>query len=646
MQQSRLPEVRNRTVPAPSGESPLSAGRGRILALALGALGVVYGDIGTSPLYAIKECFHGIHAIEVNQDNIFGVISLVFWSLTMVVSVKYVGFIMRADNRNEGGIFALLALIPSDRKRVAPRLYSLVILIAILGAALLYGDGIITPSITVLSAVEGLEVATHALAPVVVPITCAILFVLFLVQHRGTMEIGRVFGPVMMLWFVVISGLGLKEVLVNPHILSAVNPKHAYDFFAANRLHGMVVLGSVVLCITGGEALYADMGHFGRTAIKLSWLTVAYPALLLNYFGQGALLLDHPELAFNPFYGVVPPFLLYPLVILSTIASVIASQSMISGVFSLTQQAVQLGFCPRLRIIHTSRETQGQIYIPAVNYAMMLACIGLVLAFKGSSGLAGAYGIAVTATMTLTSFLYFFVLTKTWNRPLWQALPVVLLFLVFDVSFFGANLLKVLDGGWFTLMVALVVMIAMVTWRDGRSELARIMLNSRLPLDLFLADLAEHEPYRVPGTAVFMSVSPVGTPPALLHHLKHNQVLHQKVVLLSMRAVDVPVVPVPERLNIESYEHGFYRVVAMYGFMERPNVPEIMQLACEAGLQTEMADTSFFLGRESLLTTGHSKMMRWRKALFAIMSRNAGTAPSFFGIPPHRVVELGIQVEL
>ncbi|MEM5786633.1 MAG: KUP/HAK/KT family potassium transporter, partial [Syntrophobacteraceae bacterium] len=421
------------------------------LFLALGALGIVYGDIGTSPLYAIRECFHGSHAIALTPGNIFGVLSLVFWAMTMVICIKYVVFVLRADNHQMGGIFALLALIPADPSRTSPRLYSRIVFAAMVGAALLYGDGVITPAISVLSAIEGLEVATEAAKPIIVPLTCVILMALFLVQRRGTGAIGTVFGPIMIIWFASIAALGTHEIISRPEILAAINPVHAIQFFVTNKFHGLVVLGSVVLVITGGEALYADMGHFGRNPIRLSWLGMAFPALLLNYFGQGALLLNNPDFAFNPFYGLVPRTLLYPMVILATMATIIASQAMISGIFSLTQQAIQLGFCPRMQIIHTSRETQGQIYIPEVNYLMMLACIGLVILFKKSSALAGAYGIAVTADMALTSIFFFFVAKKTWNWSLVKAVPLLVLFLFFDLSFFSANLLKVLDGGWITL---------------------------------------------------------------------------------------------------------------------------------------------------------------------------------------------------
>ncbi|HQN18761.1 MAG TPA: KUP/HAK/KT family potassium transporter [Syntrophobacteraceae bacterium] len=615
------------------------------LSLALSSLGIVYGDIGTSPLYAVRECFHGTHAVSLTEGNIFGVLSLVFWSMTMVICIKYVVFVMRADNRSMGGIFALLALIPSDGRRVSPRLRAGVVVAAILGASLLYGDGVITPAISVLSAIEGLEVATEAARPLVLPLTCGILLLLFLVQHRGTADIGSVFGPIMIVWFFTIAFLGGRAIVERPEILRALNPFNAYEFFAVNRVHGLVVLGSVVLCITGGEALYADMGHFGRNPIRLSWLGLAFPALLLNYFGQGALLLKDPNFAFNPFYGLVPRTLLYPMVFLSTVATIIASQAMISGIFSLTQQAVQLGLCPRVRIVHTSRETEGQIYIPEVNYLMMVACIGLVVVFKKSSGLAGAYGIAVTADMAFTSVLFFFVITKTWGWSLKRAIPLLVLFLIFDLSYFGANLLKVFDGGWVTLTIAAVIAVAMTTWKDGRAELARKMLASRLPVDIFLSDVAGHNPPRVRGTAIFMSVSPVGIPISLLHHYKHNQVLHEKVVLLSIRSTDAPVLQDEEKVKIEDLGQGFYRIVAFYGFAEKPNVPEIMRLASLQGLVTDPATTTYFLSRESLLTGGDSRMMRWRKALFVYLSRNAGAATAYFDVPPDRVVELGLQIQ-
>jgi len=617
----------------------------KTLSLALGALGVVYGDIGTSPLYAIRECFHGLHAIELTENNIMGVLSLVFWSLTVVVSVKYVTFILKADNNGEGGIFALLSLVPKPVRRISQGARSAVVLAGIFGAALLYGDGIITPAISVLSAVEGLTVATEAARPMVLPCTIVILFALFLAQYRGSSAIGNVFGPIMMLWFVTIAVFGMESIIRNPRVFLAINPAYGYEFFAVNHLHGMVVLGSVVLCITGGEALYADLGHFNRKAIRMSWLGIVFPALLLNYYGQGAKLLEQPELAFNPFYGLVPRSLLYPMVVLSTIATIIASQAMISGVFSLTQQAVQLGYLPRVHITHTSEETRGQIYISWVNWAMMFACIGLVLAFRESSRLAGAYGIAVTATMTATSIIYFYVVSKTWNWSFWKAVPLVGIFLFFDLAYFGANLLKILDGGWFTLAVGTLIMVMMTTWKDGREKLSRKKLASRSPLAPFLEEVAKQQPLRVPGTAVFMTISPVGTPAPLTHHFRHNHVLHEQVVLLSIIPVDVPHISPGERLTVEALGQGFYRLEAYYGFTESPHVPKIMHQAEHLGLKTDPATTTFYLGRETLLTTGKSRMMRWRKALFAFISRNIQSPAVYFRLPPDRVIELGVEVE-
>ena len=614
--------------------------------LALGALGVVYGDIGTSPLYAVRECFSGPHAITLNEVNLFGVVSLIFWSLSIVVTVKYVGFILRADNHGEGGIFALLGLITGSNAKLPPRMRAAVSLGAIFGAALLYGDGIITPSISVLSAIEGLEVATETAKPFIVPLTCAVLVALFLLQKRGTAGIGKIFGPVMIVWFVTIGTTGLLEILRFPRILAGLDPRYALNFFEANHLHGFVVLGSVVLCITGGEALYADLGHFGRRAIKRSWLSLAFPALLLNYFGQCALLLSNSGAALNPFYGLVPIGLLYPMVALATLATVIASQALISGAFSLTQQAIQLGFSPRIQIVHTSAEVKGQIFIPAVNYALMVACLLLVLSFRESGRLAGAYGLAVTATMGLTSGLYLVTAIYAWRWPMWKALPPVGLFLLFDLGFFGANVLKILDGGWITLVVAIVITTVFTTWKKGREELKRKLFAGRLPLDDFLSDLAQHALHRVRGTAVFMTLSPEGVPSTLLHHVKHSQVLHEHVVLLTIESAEVPKIEDDQRVNLQRFGQGFYRLTALYGYMETPNIPRILKLAAKIGMPMEPLKTSFYLGRETLLTSGTSKMRRWRKNLFALMSRNSTNPTTFFGIPPNRVVELGAQVKL
>ena len=612
--------------------------------LAVGALGIVYGDIGTSPLYTIRECFHGTHAIALNGPNILGVLSLVFWSITAIISIKYVVFILKADNRCEGGIFALLGLLGLEAQ-ISSRVRRMALIAAIIGAGLLYGDGVITPAISVLSAVEGLEVATKAAEPYVLPITCLILVLLFLVQRKGTSKIGRAFGPIMMIWFFCIGVFGLMEVSRNPSILFAVNPVHAFDFFARNSLHGVVVLGSVVLCITGGEALYADLGHFGKRPIRMSWFVVVCPALLLNYFGQGALLLSHPESASNPFYGMAPEVLLYPMVVLSTMATVIASQALISGIFSLTQQAIQLGLCPRMRIIHTSDEVMGQIYIPVVNYMLMLACIGVSIGFGRSTGLAGAYGIAVTGTMAITSILYFLVITSRWRWPLWQAVPLIVFFLLFDFSYLGGNLLKIMDGGWFTILLAALVAVCLSTWRRGREELSSRLNLERLPMSVLIEDIEKHKLPRVPGTGVFLSISSSGAPVTLLHHLKHNQVLQEKVVLLTIQRMDVPVVSDSDRVRVQEIGAGFYRLTAMNGFMQRPDVPKMLKIASNK-LNLDTATTTFYLGRETLVTTGKAKMMRWRKALFVFMSRNAVTPAAFFNLPSNRVVELGAQVEI
>ncbi|MHC1742937.1 MAG: potassium transporter Kup [Syntrophobacteraceae bacterium] len=655
MGSSSVPVAEHSSQPSSGGPS-FSSGHGgpneqqglkRKLVLALGALGVVYGDIGTSPLYTIKECFHGPHAIATTQDNIMGVMSLIFWSLTMVVSIKYVMFILRADNHGEGGIYALAALFLSKgRQSVSPRRVNVLILLAIFGAALLCGEGLITPVISVLSAMEGLNVATTRAEPFVLPISCGVLLGLFLLQSQGTERIGKVFGPVMIFWFIALAILGMMQVIRVPGILAAMDPRHAVHFFAVNHLHGVVVLGSVVLCITGCEALYADMGHFGSGPIRLSWITLVFPALLFNYFGQTALLIEDPQAAVNPFYGLVPRLLLYPMVALATTAAVIASQAMISGVFSLIQQAIQIGYCPRLRIVHTSGETKGQIYMPWVNSMMMIGCLGLALTFKASSNLAAAYGIAVTGTMCISTLVYFHITRYNWGWPRWNALVLAGIFFCFDVSYFGANLLKFFDGGWFAVSVAIFLFVMMVTWRDGRAILKKRFEESQVPLDVLMSDITTYKLVRTPGTGFFLSVSLVGTPLVLLHLLKHTEALPERVFVLSIVSTDTPYVPQEQRLEVTDKGLGFYRIVASYGFMETPSIPEIIELANQRGLDVDSYATSFYLGRESLLTTGSSNMSLWRKGLFAFLSRNAWNVSNFFGIPPGRVVELGSQVEL
>jgi KUP system potassium uptake protein len=619
----------------------------RTLLLGLGALGVVYGDIGTSPLYTVKECFHGPHAVALTPANLLGVMSLIFWSLTVVVTIKYVTFILRADNEGEGGIYALAALfLGKGARQVSEKTVKRLVILGIFGAALLYGDGLITPVISVLSAVEGLNVATKAAEPVVLPISCGVLFGLFLFQNQGTERIGKVFGSIMLFWFSSLAVLGLMQVLRKPEILAALDPRYAVAFFAANHLHGVVVLGAVVLCITGGEALYADLGHFGRGPIRLSWTTLVFPALLLNYFGQTALLLENAAAAYHPFYGLVPRVLLYPMVALATTATVIASQAMISGVYSLTQQAIQIGYCPRLRIVHTSGETKGQIYMPWVNTMMMIGCLGLALAFKESSRLASAYGIAVTGTMAITTLIYYYVTRYNWGWPLWKALLPAGIFLFFDLSYFGANLLKFVDGGWFAVTVAVLLTVIMITWRDGRALLAKRYVDARVPVDVILKDIKTYKLVRTPGTGTFLAISPVGIPITLLHLLKHTESLPQRVVLMSIVSANTPYVSRGERLAVTDLGQGFHRVIATYGFMETPNVPEILDIATEKGLELDAYSTTFYVNRETLLSTGEAKMFSWRKGLFAFLSRNAWNVTTFFGIPPNRVVELGSQVEL
>ncbi len=636
------------------GAAPLTDGghghpHGSIWMLAFGALGVVYGDIGTSPLYALRECFVGPHGMPITPQNVIGVLSLIFWSLTTVVSVKYLMFVMRADNEGEGGILALLALVappgaPTSRRR------GILVLIGLFGAALLYGDGVITPAISVLSAVEGLEVATMWFDPFVVPIAVAILVGLFAVQRHGTAGLGAIFGPTMLVWFSVIGVLGLSSMLNHRGgllaLFGALNPLHALQFFLANGVHGFLVLGAVVLVVTGGEALYADMGHFGARPIRVAWYAVVFPALLLNYFGQGALFLEEGAAVTHPFFEIAPDWALYPLVALSTIATVIASQALISGSFSLTQQAVQLGYAPRFNIIHTSESAAGQIYIPEINGALMVTCVLLVIGFRSSSELAGAYGLAVTGTMTVTTILFLTLIRERWQWSALKAGLLIALFLLFDLAFLGANLTKIVDGGWFPLLVGVVVFTILTTWKRGRAEVSGLLSRAGLPLSAFLADLAEHKPYRVPGTAIFMTSTPTGVPPVLLHHFKHNKTLHERVVLLSIVSEKRPEVPDPERIELTNLEQGFFRVVAHFGFMETPRIQHVLRLCAAEGLSFAMMETTFFLGRETLLSSGRGRMARWRKRLYAVLARNAPTATAFFGIPPNRVVELGTQLEL
>jgi KUP system potassium uptake protein len=649
------PDVSYGGAPPPSDVSetaslPSVANRARgadLAKLTIGALGVVYGDIGTSPLYALKECVAPAHGVAPTPDNIMGILSLVFWSLTFVISVKYLVFVLRADNEGEGGVLALMALVvrPGQSKTgPAGRRVALVFL-ALFGASLLYGEGLITPAISVLSAVEGLEHATTALSPFVVPITCCILVGLFMLQKRGTGGIGAMFGPITFCWFVSIAMAGLPWIIRHPRILEAVSPLHAVRFMADHGRHGFLVLGSVVLCITGAEALYADMGHFGRRAIRLAWYSVVFPALLINYFGQGALLLERPETT-NPFYALVPEGWLYPMVALATAATVVASQALISGAFSLTRQAVQLGYAPRMTIVHTSGKTEGQIFIPEVNGLLMVACVALVLGFRSSSGLAAAYGIAVTGTMAITSTLFYFVARERLGWKRWQAGILLALFLSFDLGFFAACAAKIAHGGWLPLVVAVSLFSVLTTWKRGRAVLGARISSETLPISAFIADIEHSKPHRVKGAAVFLTSTRRGVPNVLLHHFKHNKVLHQQVVILCVVTDAVPDVPDAERVRLRSFGQGFWAVTAHYGFMQTPDVPHVLRRCRDLGLRIDEADTSYYLGRETLLPTRDPSLALWRKRLFRFLSRNARSATDFFNIPPNRVVEIGTQIEL
>jgi KUP system potassium uptake protein len=620
--------------------------RGRYLALlSLTALGIVYGDIGTSPLYAMRECFHGPHAIHVTTENVFGVMSLIFWALILIISIKYSVFVLRADNRGEGGILALTALA-TPIKIVSRSERKWIVVLGIFGAALLYGDGIITPAISVLGAVEGLNVATPLFAPYVVPATVVIIVGLFFIQSRGTAKVGRLFGPVMLVWFLVIAALGVSQAVRHPSVFGAFNPAHGFDFFLRNGWHGFLVLGTVFLVVTGGEALYADMGHFGKRPIRIVWYALVLPALMLNYLGQGALLIENPAAAENPFYRLAPGWALYPLIALATCAAIIASQALISGAYSLTMQAIQLGFIPRFKIEHTSSTEMGQIYIPALNWALMLGCIAIVVGFGSSSNLAAAYGVAVTATMFITALLLGVVARQKWG---WGLPPVVALtgfFLVIDLAFFGANVIKIPAGGWFPLAVGACIFLLMTTWKKGRRILASRMLSLAVPVEDFLRDIAKNPPVRVPGTAVFMTGTGTGTPSALEHNLEHNKVLHERVVLLTVKTRQAPFVEPEERVSVEPLGHEFYRLTINYGFMEDPNIPAVLADLKAPGLAIDRADTTYFLGRETVIASKHPGMMLWREKLFALMSRNASPATAYFCLPPERVVEMGSQVEI
>ena len=616
---------------------------GSLGALAVAALGVVFGDIGTSPLYTLQVGIAPKPGEMPAMEDVLGVCSLIVWALTMVVTVKYLAFVMRADNQGEGGILALLALVPRNKHaRIG-----LVAILVIAGAALLYGDGIITPAISVLSALEGLELTAPGLKQAVVPLTCLVLLGLFAIQRRGTGGLGAIFGPVMIAWFVCIGSLGAWHVVKNPAVLVALSPQWGASYFMRHGFRGLPILGIVVLAVTGGEALYADMGHFGRRPVRLAWLALVFPTLVLCYLGQGALVMRDASAVENPFFAMVPPGAsTYALVAISTAATIIASQSLITGVFSLTHQAVQLGYFPRVTVVHTSHKAEGQIYIPEINYALMVACVALVLSFKSSSNLAAAYGIAVTGTMAITSFLYLLVCRRNWHYTWTTALALFIPFVAIDLSFFSANVEKIAAGGWFPLAVGIGVFVVMTTWWRGRYELSRTMETGVIPDELFLSDIAETPLPRVSGTAVFMASGTDGMPNVLLHHVKHNKVLHKQVVLLSVVTQNVPFAIGNQSLTVRELGHGFYRVVANVGFMQQPNVPRILTRCERHGLSVNASDTTYYLGRQTLLTTGHAHVARWRKMLFSFLARNSRPPTAFFNLPPNRVVELGLQIEL
>jgi KUP system potassium uptake protein len=615
--------------------------------LSLGALGVVFGDIGTSPLYALRECFSPEHGLILSPENILGTLSLIFWTLIIVICIKYLFFVLRADNRGEGGILSLMALaLRSARFEEKSKRKWIITTVGVFGAALLYGDGVITPAISVLSAIEGLKYVTPVFEPYLIPLTVFILNTLFVVQRFGTAQIGRIFGPIILIWFLVLSALGIHGIMGNPEVMWALSPIYAIQFFLKNGFAGFLVLGSVFLVVTGGEALYADMGHFGKRPIQRAWFFVALPGLILNYFGQGALLLSTPAAISNPFYLLAPNWSLAPLVLLSTIASVIASQALISGVFSITRQAIQLGLCPRLTIIHTSSQEIGQIYVPSMNWAMFVGVIWLVLTFKNSSNLASAYGIAVTGTMVITTMLAFLVARFKWGWGLPKALLIFGSFMIMDLGFLGANLLKIAHGGWVPLVIGAAIYLLLTTWQKGRRILFQRLKERSLSIEEFCQSLLRQPPLRISGTAIYMTGDPWGVPVPLLHNLKHNKVLHERVAILTIQTKDVPTIPKNERVSILEIIPNFYRILVSYGFMETPKMKHILEACRQNDIHFRVHETTFVLGRETILQGPIPHMSLWREKLFALMSKNAQRPTAFFKIPPNQVIEVGIQVEI
>ena len=611
--------------------------------LSLAALGVVFGDIGTSPLYTMKEVFSlSKHPVELTQFNVLGILSLIFWSLIMIVSAKYVAFIMRADNRGEGGIMALLSLAnnnaPSGNKR------SWIMILGILGACMFYADGMITPAISVLSAIEGLEVVAPSLSYLIIPITLVVLFILFYAQSKGTHIVGAFFGPIMFFWFLTLALLGIINIASEPHVLMAINPLYAFQFFQLSPMVAFVALGAVVLSVTGAEALYADMGHFGRHPIRLAWFIFVLPALTLNYFGQGALIISNPENIKNPFYLMAPEFLVIPLIVLATLAAIIASQAVITGAFSVSRQALQLGFLPRMHVEHTSENQEGQIYLPRINWLLMIAVMALVVTFKSSGNLAGAYGIAVTGDMVISTLLASFVFYEVWKWNSTKTLIFMAIFLVIDFAFFSANILKIPDGGWFPILIGSVIFVLMTTWKKGRALLYKILKGEAIEINSFISSIGANPPPRVEGTAIFLTPNPDGVPHALLHNLKHNKVIHEKVIILTVMFMDYPHSLTKDLVTLEKLPYNFYKVIVKYGFKDEPNLPKDLALCAKNGLNIDPMNSSYFIGKEILLAMPKDNMNYWRKKLFIGLFRSAETITNQFKLPPNRVVELGSQV--
>ncbi len=611
--------------------------------LSLAALGVVFGDIGTSPLYTMKEVFSlSKHPVELTQFNVLGILSLIFWSLIMIVSAKYVAFIMRADNRGEGGIMALLSLAnnnaPSGNKR------SWIMILGILGACMFYADGMITPAISVLSAIEGLEVVAPSLSYLIIPITLVVLFILFYAQSKGTHIVGAFFGPIMFFWFLTLAFLGIINIAHEPHVLMAINPLYAFQFFQLSPMVAFVALGAVVLSVTGAEALYADMGHFGRHPIRLAWFIFVLPALTLNYFGQGALIISNPENIKNPFYLMAPEFLVIPLIVLATLAAIIASQAVITGAFSVSRQALQLGFLPRMHVEHTSENQEGQIYLPRINWLLMIAVMALVVTFKSSGNLAGAYGIAVTGDMVISTLLASFVFYEVWKWNSTKTLIFMAIFLIIDFAFFSANILKIPDGGWFPILIGSVIFVLMTTWKKGRALLYKILKGEAIEINSFISSIGANPPPRVEGTAIFLTPNPDGVPHALLHNLKHNKVIHEKVIILTVMFMDYPHSLTKDLVTLEKLPYNFFKVVVKYGFKDEPNIPKDLALCAKNGLNIDPMNSSYFIGKEILLAMPKDNMNYWRKKLFIGLFRSAETITNQFKLPPNRVVELGSQV--